>query len=183
MTDIQEKDDIFNELVKQYGPKILALAYKLAGNYADSEDIAQDVLVKAYTKFGQFKPGTNLQAWLYKITVNVYRDYARYRKRRKAGAHVGIEEVDTHENVCSPQTGTLLNTEKVAEQNEQNGIVLQMMDKLGTEHKVVVVLRVMEHRPYEEIAKILGCPIGTVKSRMFYACETLREMLKKSGNL
>ncbi|MFA5857698.1 MAG: sigma-70 family RNA polymerase sigma factor [Elusimicrobiota bacterium] len=173
----------FDELAEKHGNQILNLAYRLTGHYADAEDIAQEVLVKAFKNYAQFKQGTNLSAWLYKITINVYRDYRRYNTRRKTAAHVSLDEVNSNGQVQVPLANDTGNSEQILENEQQNKMLMQTLNKLETKHKVVVVLRVMEHKSYEEISEILGCPVGTVKSRMFYACETLRKMMKKSGNI
>lgn len=181
--DTNNKKPVFDEIAKTYSRQVLNLAYRLIGNFTEAEDLAQEVLLKAYRNLEKFRTGTNLTAWLYQITVNLFKDKLRYDTRRKKSLHVSLENADTEYRTQESGISIEDNLAAGIESSEQKSVVTRALTKLAAEERTVIVLRLIECKSYAEIAKILKCPVGTVKSRMFYACETLRKLLKEAESV
>ena len=150
-------------------------AVQMTGNHADAEDLVQETCMKAFKFFHKFKQGTNCKAWLFKIMKNIFIN--NFRKRARMPARVSFEDVekflpDTEHrpdiDITDPHQEHLL--DELLEDD-----VKRALDALPFEYKLVVVLSDIEEFSYQEIADIMECPIGTVRSRLSRA----RKMLQK----
>jgi RNA polymerase sigma-70 factor (ECF subfamily) len=145
-------------------PAMRAFAMSLTHNSAMADDLVQDAVVKAWSNFDKFKPGTNLRAWLFTILRNTY--YSLYRKRRR--------EVEDPDGVMAGQ---------ISEKPEHDGH-LTMTDfreafaKLTDEQREVLVLVGAEGFSYEDAAEMCGCAVGTIKSRTNRARKRLAELMQ-----
>lgn len=133
---------------------LLRVAQRLT---SDPEDLVQETMLSAWRGFDQFRAGTNMRAWLFRIMMNAF--HARGRKARPA-----LVPIDGHDRAVGPN---------IAEAAE----VAQALDELAVEHRTVLLLGVVEGFTCHEISEILGVPIGTVTSRLSRAREALRGRL------
>jgi RNA polymerase sigma-70 factor (ECF subfamily) len=161
-------------------------ALQMTRNPEDAEDLIQETFVRAFRFFDKFEKGTNCKAWLFKIMRNNFIN--RYRKKAKEPVKVDYEEVeatiadDIKDDILAE--GSVLDTEKIFE-NLVEDDVKEAMDSLPEEFKMAIILSDIEGFSYQEIADILDCPIGTVRSRISRGRKVLQKRLydfaKKKG--
>jgi RNA polymerase sigma-70 factor (ECF subfamily) len=163
--------EAFESLYNRHLKRIYNIAWRMMGSGADAEDIAQEVMLKAWRALPAFKLGSAFGTWLYRIAMNACCDELR-RRRTKT---VSVEEM--HDN------GRELEVEGFEERSVTGGGIAWAVARLSEEYRAALVLRDVEGYSYEEIADILRCPIGTVRSRINRAREQMRSMLYASGTL
>ncbi|NLW45632.1 MAG: sigma-70 family RNA polymerase sigma factor [Syntrophomonadaceae bacterium] len=170
----------FEQLAEKYQHKIYNLAYRYMGCEEDASDMAQEALIKAYRSLATFKGESSLSTWLYRITTNVCLD--ELRKRRRTLHMISLDEpvatVDGDEierDIADPSP-----TADIIYQKKETEVYIQsLINKLKPEQKAVVILRDVMGLTYEEIAEVLNCSIGTVKSRLSRGREILRKKIVK----
>ena len=165
----------FAEIVRQYQRPIYRVAYALTRNASDADDLAQETFVRAYQAIGRFRAGEPLHPWLTRIAVNL--TYSLFRRRRRR-PETSIEPlVEAGRQWASDDDPA----ERAAE-SEQHQRLTAAFAGLSHEHQVVLTLRVVEDLSYDEIARALGVPPGTVMSRLSRARAELRSRLQgRSG--
>ncbi|MEI8289708.1 MAG: sigma-70 family RNA polymerase sigma factor [Verrucomicrobiota bacterium] len=163
----------YDELVKRYQERIYATIYHMTGNHEDANDLAQEAFIKAYQALKSFKGGSTFYTWLYRIAVNKTINFLKQRKNKH---HFSLNDLDfnTEHNpdlVALISEKTPLRDAGLAElQNKLN----ESLIKLSEPHRMVVVLHDVQGVSHEEIAEIMDCNIGTVRSRLFYARQQLQ---------
>jgi RNA polymerase sigma-70 factor (ECF subfamily) len=157
----------FDELVERHRTRIYGLVCRLVGP-VEAEDLAQDVFVAAYKSLRSFRGEAAFGTWLYRIAVHTCSHHLR-RKRPEA---IELEEYE------APDDRREGNPEARAMQRELQGMVRQAIDSLPYKLRLVIVLRDVHDMSYEEIATVVGCPIGTVRSRLHYATLRLEVQLR-----
>lgn len=175
MTDRQaEFEALFNPLL----PMAFGTAMRLTRNHAEAEDLVQDAALLAFRGFDSFERGTNFKAWFFRILTNAF--YSRHRKEKHDRANLSTEDVPPmylyartaeaglHGQESDPAASIMdrIDTEQVAE----------ALESLPTEYRVVATLYFMEDFSYQQIAEMVGCPVGTVRSRLHRG----RRMLQKA---
>ncbi|MBL7792537.1 MAG: sigma-70 family RNA polymerase sigma factor [Saprospiraceae bacterium] len=171
----EELDRIFDRELVPHLDALYSFAYHLTFNEHDANDLVQDTYMRAYRAIGTFQSGTNAKAWLFQILKNAFINL--YRKRSKRPVHVDYEEVALvqRENE-GPKAGyDDLRTEIF--DNLMGDEVTNALNSLSVNFRVVVLLSDIGDFSYEEIAAILGIPVGTVRSRLFRARNLLKEKL------
>jgi RNA polymerase sigma-70 factor (ECF subfamily) len=156
----------FEERLAECGPLAYRVARGVLRNSADAEDVAQEALLRAYRRFERLRDRSRFRAWLVRIAFRLAIDRVRASKRR-----------ETRETLW-PQQAPLASTEEVAATNEFQGHLDRAMDELPDKHRLVVLLAAMEGHSLEEVAEMTGVPLGTVKSRLFFARKLLAEKLR-----
>jgi RNA polymerase sigma-70 factor (ECF subfamily) len=172
----------FNELVQKYERVVYNFAYRLAGNYDDANDVAQEAFVRAYTAMTTFRSDAAFSTWLFRITTNVYLDA---RKRAKSRPSLSLDEfIEFEESRAERQVeDTGPNPNEILEAKERSEILERAIQTLPDYQRVMVVLYHVHQKSYEEIAQVMEMPIGTVKSRLNRARLALKEILSKSREL
>src|SRR5580693_412196 len=166
----------YDELVQRYQERIYATVYHMTSNHEDANDLAQDSFIKAFQALKSFKGGSSFYTWLYRIAVNKTINFLKQRKNR---THMSLNDLDFNtEN--NPDLVALISDKTprrdagLAELQEKlNGALL----KLSEHHRMAVVLHDVQGLSHEEIAKIMHCNVGTVRSRLFYARQQLQALL------
>jgi len=155
------------QIVKRYQKQVYNTAYGIVGNREDAQDITQDVFLTVWNKISQFKQKSKFSTWIYQIAKNQSLNLKSKKKRRKTDA---TEIDDTQAWVPveekTPETKVLA--------NEQKKLLLEALDSLKEKHRIILVLREMESLSYDDIAQVLGCSVGRVKSRLHEARLALR---------
>lgn len=170
--------DAYNELVSRHQKKIYALVYNMTSNREDTEDLVQDIFVKAYRSLGHFKGDSSFYTWIYRIAVNRTINFLKKRKRITTGAmsldnvDLGIERDPDFIDLSSRSSPFRDMT--ITELQEKLNRALQT---LSEKHRTVVVMHDIQGVPHDEIANIVGCSAGTVRSRLFYARQQLQKEL------
>ena len=164
----QSRDiDAFEELVRTYQNRIYGLCRQLTGNGHEAEDLAQEAFIRAYRAIGSFRSEADFGTWLHRITVNVWLNSRR--KKSSEQIIVSLDETyreddggglrhDVPDSSDDPQLAL--------ESRELQNLVREALQALSEEHRAVLVLREMEGYSYDEVAVMLGCTLGTVKSRL-----------------
>lgn len=170
----------FDVLVRHCAKDIYNLCFRLCGNKASAEDIAQDAFISAYKNMNKFQQKSPFAGWVYRIAINTWKNRVRYEKRRFFFKHDSLDEaMETEDGQMQKQ----LPDDKPApdsgvEKNQKSERIQKALAELGPESKEMIVLRDMEELSYEEIAGVLRLPLGTVKSRIARAREALRVKLQ-----
>jgi RNA polymerase sigma-70 factor (ECF subfamily) len=177
MSGVSEARREFEEASLVHMDGLYGLALRLTRRPADAEDLVQETYLRAYRFHDRFEPGTNLKAWLYRIMTNLFIN--RYRR----GAHErrlldGPESDGITQSTVSREAQRLLeDPESRFEEPIFGAKVAEAMDALPEEFQTVVWLADVEELPYREIAAVVGCPIGTVMSRLHRGRRLLRKAL------
>lgn len=169
--------EAYDVLVRRYQGKIYALAYNMTSNKEDAEDRVQDVFIKAFHSLRHFKGESSFYTWLYRIAINRTINFLKTRKNRitlslndmDSGAERDPAYVELRARESPIRDVSLI------ELQEKLNKALQT---LSEKHRVVVVMHDIQGVPHEEIARIMGCSQGTVRSRLFYARQQLQKELK-----
>ena len=172
----------FDDLVKAYTQKLYRLAYGLLGNHHDAEEVVQDSFVRAYRGLDKFRGDSSFETWMHRITMNLARNKFHWNRRRGEGVTMSLS--DQPENLEDGDPGgemelpdTSYSPDLLMQKAELQDNVTRGMNQLPESLREVMVLRHVKDMPYEEIAQILNCPVGTVKSRISRGRELLREYL------
>lgn len=167
----------FEELLHRHLRSIHRVAYRLAGNADDAEDLVQEALVEAFRAFDRYQPGTYFDRWVYRIMTRTHIDRVRRRGRRpetSLDAPVG----SSGDALVTLIGDTRDDPQRLTEVTELDGPIQAALDRLPEEFKTAVVLADVEGLSYDEIAAAVGCPVGTVRSRLHRAREMLRHALR-----
>jgi RNA polymerase sigma-70 factor (ECF subfamily) len=171
--DPSELDD-FQALVAAHQAGIYRLGYRLTGNRDDAEDLVQEALIEAFQAFGRFRAGTHFDRWVYRIMTRTYIDKFRRRKRFDP-----VPLDDAALNGDRPElTDSSSDPQQVLERTMTSAPVQEALDRLPPEFRAAVVLCDVQEASYEEAARALGCPVGTVRSRLHRARHLLRNWLQ-----
>jgi RNA polymerase sigma-70 factor (ECF subfamily) len=166
----------FEELVARHRDKIYARAYSMMRNEEEAIDLSQEAWVKAWQRLAQFQGDSSFATWLTRIVINLCLDQIRRQKRQRAES---IEAMDDESGGVERQMEPVItNPTERLERGELRKRIDEAMGKLSNEHRTVLVLHEFEEMEYKEIAKVMGCSIGTIMSRLFYARRRLASLLQ-----
>lgn len=166
----------FNLLVKKYQHKVVNLVARYVNNPGDVPDVAQEAFIKAYRALPTFRGESAFYTWLYRIAVNTAKNYLTSQGRRPPSSDVEADEAEYYgggealQEVATP--------ENLALTDEIKRTVFSSIEALPEDLRTAITLRELEGLSYEEIAEIMDCPVGTVRSRIFRAREAIDKKLK-----
>jgi len=166
----------YDQLVQRYQERIYATVYHMTSNHEDANDLTQEAFIKGYQALKSFKGGSSFYTWVYRIAVNKTINFLKQRKNR---AQMSLNDLDFNAE-HDPDLVALIsdkNPRREAGLSELQEKLNEGMQKLSEPHRLVVTLHDVQGLSHEEIAKIMGCNIGTVRSRLFYARQQLQGFL------
>ena len=173
---IAAKQKNYNLEVLPHIDALLNYALRLTGDREDAADLLQETCLKAFRFFESFQPGTNCKAWLYRIMKNSFIN--RYRKAQKAPESVDFDDVKEFYHSIRPEGEVGNDMQHEVFSQLLSDEVTSAVNQLPPDFRTVVILSDIEDFTYEEIAKFVDCPIGTVRSRLHRGRRLLRENLE-----
>jgi RNA polymerase sigma-70 factor (ECF subfamily) len=169
--------DSFNQLILRWERPIYALAYRVIGREEDARDVCQETFLRAFRALPGFKGQAKFSSWLYRIALNLCRDWIR-RQRRAPLVQVP-EGVDPAELAAEREPAESI--EDLVSRRELSAIVEEAMALLPDEQRTAIVLKEYHGMTFQEIADLQGCPLSTVKTRLYQGLSVLRRHLEQNG--
>ena len=166
----------FDLLVKRYQHKVIGLIGRYVQDHAEALDVAQETFIKAYRALDSFRGESAFYTWLYRIATNTAKNYLVTRSRRPPGTDVDIDDVLQAES--ESELREIETPENNLYRDELFSVMASTLEALPEELRVALTLRELEGMSYEEIAEVMDCPIGTVRSRIFRARDAIDKELK-----
>jgi RNA polymerase sigma-70 factor (ECF subfamily) len=168
--------DSFNQLILRWERPIYALAYRVIGREEDARDVCQETFLRAFRALPGFKGQAKFSSWLYRIALNLCRDWIRRQRRAPLmQPPEGVELVD-----LVSERGPSESIEELVARQELTAIVEQAMALLSEEQRTAIILKEYHGMTFQEIADLQGCPLSTVKTRLYQGLTVLRRHLLKN---
>src|SRR5213082_3060581 len=171
--------EAFDELVTRYRTRVFSMIYNMVHSEQDAWDLAQDSFLKAWKSIKRFRGRSSFYTWIYRIVMNVTIDWLRKKQIKGAGSEfddsIQLKEIDPASRTV-PKADPL--PHERMERNEIRAKIDNAIGQLSPEHRAVILMKEIEDMQYHEIAETLGCSIGTVMSRLFYARKKLQNILR-----
>ncbi len=166
----------FNFLVIKYQNKVCSLVSRYVNNSGDVPDVAQEAFIKAYRALPGFRGESAFYTWLYRIAVNTAKNYIVAQGRRPPASDIDAEDAEYYESGSALKE--ISNPENLSLSEELRQVVFGTIDALPEDLKTAITLRELEGLSYEDIAEIMDCPVGTVRSRIFRAREAVEKKIR-----
>lgn len=166
----------YDLLVLKYQQRIVNLVSRFVRNQSDALDVTQEAFIKAYRALPNFRGESAFYTWLYRIAVNTAKNYLAVQSRRPSGSHHDVSEIEQIEGADALKEQAT--PESLILKDELQATVLKAIEGLPEDLKTAIMLREIEGLSYEEIAGVMECPIGTVRSRIFRAREAIDNEMK-----
>ncbi|MAT92449.1 MAG: RNA polymerase sigma factor RpoE [Halioglobus sp.] len=167
----------FDMLVLKYQHKIFGLISRYVRDADEVQDVAQEAFIKAYRALPKFRGDSAFYTWLYRIAINTAKNHLVSRSRRPPGSDVEIEDAEYYEGGGALRD--IENPENALFGNELKAVVERAIADLPDDLRTAVTLREFDGLSYEDIAEIMDCPVGTVRSRIFRAREAIDQQVRR----
>jgi len=171
--------DSFNQLVVRWERPVYALAYRVLGRPEDARDVTQEAFLRAYRALPRFKGQAKFSSWLYRIALNLCHDWLR-RYKRTPESQIP-EGMDPAEMAAEREPSESVET--LVARRELSAVVEEAMALLPEEQRTAIVLKEYHGMTFQEIADLQGCPLSTVKTRLYQGLSVLRRQLEKQGSM
>jgi RNA polymerase sigma-70 factor (ECF subfamily) len=168
----------FNQLVVRWERPIYALAYRVIGREEEARDVVQETFLRAFRGLANFRGQAKFSSWIYRIALNLCRDWIR--RERRAPVAQAPEGVDLAELVS--EQGPVESIEDLVARHDMSRAVAQAMRKLPEEQRTAIILKEYHGMTFQEIADLQGCPLSTVKTRLYQGLSVVRRHLKEQGH-
>jgi RNA polymerase sigma-70 factor (ECF subfamily) len=169
--------DSFNQLVLRWERPIYALAYRVIGREEDARDVAQETFLRAFRALSGFKGQAKFSSWLYRITLNLCRDWIRKERRTPVSqAPEGIDIIELAGEATPNET-----IEQRVGRGQLSRAVSRAMASLPEEQRTAIILKEYHGLTFQEIADMLDCPLSTVKTRLYQGLSVVRKQLEQAG--
>ena len=171
--------DSFNQLILRWERPIYALAYRVIGREEDARDVCQETFLRAFRALPGFKGQAKFSSWVYRIALNLCRDWIR--RQRRAPLLQMPEDTDPIE--LASERGPVESIEDLVARHELSAAVEAAMALLPDEQRTAIILKEYHGMTFQEIADLQGCPLSTVKTRLYQGLSVLRRHLERTGRL
>ncbi|MBE0363795.1 RNA polymerase sigma-70 factor, ECF subfamily [Pseudoalteromonas ulvae UL12] len=169
---VQQGDkNAFNLLVRKYQNKVASLISRYVSNQSDVADVAQEAFIKAYRALPGFRGESAFYTWLYRIAVNCAKNYLVAQGRKPPANDVDAEEAELYDSGSAMRSNAT--PENLLLSDEVKNVIYDAINNLPEDLKTAITLRELEGMSYEDIAVVMDCPVGTVRSRIFRAREAV----------
>jgi len=174
---IEGDKDSFDQLIVRWERPIYALAYRVLGREEDARDVCQDTFLRAYRALPGFKGQAKFSSWLYRIALNLCRDWIRRQRRtRTVPMPEGVDLIE-----LASEQGPVESIEDLVARRQMSATVAEAMQQLPEEQRTAIVLKEYHGLTFQEIADLQGCPLSTVKTRLYQGLSVLRRHLEYRG--
>lgn len=166
---------LFSLLVEQYKNKVFNLVYRFTSDYAEAEDLSQEIFITVFQKISSFQQDASFSTWIYRVATNKCIDWHRKKKRKRFfslfGDHRQIADVEA--DAPSPS--------EVYLESEEQKMLHKAVGKLDEKYKMIVVMFYYQHLSYKQIAEVLNLPVRTIETRLYRAKKILKDKLAAEG--
>ena len=171
--------DSFNQLILRWERPIYALAYRVIGREEDARDVCQETFLRAYRALPGFKGEAKFSSWVYRIALNLCRDWIR--KQRRNPVQQMPDDVDVLDAAAATEPSE--SVEDLVARRELTAVVELAMAALPEEQRTAIILKEYHGMTFQEIADLQGCPLSTVKTRLYQGLSVLRRQLERHGQV
>src|SRR5215213_9015403 len=175
---IRGDTESFNELILRWERPIYVLAYRVIGREEDARDVCQETFLRAFRALPGFKGQAKFSSWLYRIALNLCRDWIR--RQRRAPVMQMPEGVEVGELIA--ERGPVESIEDLVGRRQLSAVVEQAMALLPEEQRTAIILKEYHGMTFQEIADLQACPLSTVKTRLYQGLAVLRRQLQEEGH-
>ncbi len=170
--------DNFPALVRKHGEKAYAFAYRLTGNDSDARDLVQDAFTRALNNLDKYDPSRAFEPWFFRIMKNIFLDWMRRYERKHTTSLEVVSPIEdgSWEDILPSDENT---PPEELEKQEEHNLLGKALSSLPTHYRTAISLCDIEEYSYEEIAKIMDCPVGTIRSRIHQGRMLLRQAYEK----
>ena len=178
---LEGNTNVFEVLVKRYEIPLFNYIRRMVGSASDAEDLFQETFLRVYTHLDSFRVTARFRPWVYKIATNLCKDHLKYRRRHpKVSLDAALGSEEGSETALDRIEAPIANPSELASAAETAELLEAAVEKLSAKHRPVFLMARYEGMPYDEIARTLGIPVGTVKSRMNKAVQFLLSELQEA---
>lgn len=167
----------FNQLVLRWERPIFALAYRVIGREEEARDVVQETFLRAFRGIGNFRGQAKFSSWVYRIALNLCRDWMR--RERRTPILPSPEGVDVIE--LAAEQGPVESIEDLVARNDMSKVVADLMTRLPEQQRTAIILKEYHGMTFQEIADLQGVPLSTVKTRLYQGLNVLRRHLQQQG--
>ncbi|MCE8012805.1 RNA polymerase sigma factor RpoE [Billgrantia desiderata] len=166
----------FDLLVKKYQHKIIGLIGRYVQDHAEVQDVAQEAFIKAYRALGKFRAESAFYTWMYRIAINTAKNHLVSKGRRPPGSDLDIVDAEILDH--SGRLSDIETPESSLARDQLETAVFEAIENLPDDLRTAITLRELDGLSYEDIANIMQCPVGTVRSRIFRAREAVDQHIQ-----
>ena len=181
-----QKGDVeaFEKIISDYRSLVFNVSYRFSGNAEDAADMSQEIFIKLFKNINSFRFQSKLSTWIYKIATNTCLDIVKKKKRDLAAFSLdSVMEEEDGKSISSEVADSAPTPDVVAERNEMKNAVNRAISMLPDDYRIAIILRDIQGLSYDDIAEVVDCSVGTVKSRISRGRKNLREILLKDREL
>lgn len=181
-----QKGDVeaFEKIISDYRSLVFNVSYRFSGNAEDAADMSQEIFIKLFKNINSFRFQSKLSTWIYKIATNTCLDIVKKKKRDLAAFSLDSDMEDEDGKSFSSEVADSAPTpDVVAERNEMKNAVNRAISMLPDDYRIAIILRDIQGLSYDDIAEVVDCSVGTVKSWISRGRKNLREILLKDREL
>ena len=170
----------FDLLILKYQHKVISIVGRYLGDRNDVQDVSQETFIKAYRALPNFRGESAFYTWLYRIAINTAKNHLVSKSRRPPNIDIDIDDGEFQDNSAVLRDNKSPEASLATKQMEE--VIFRAIENLPPELRVAVTLREFEGLSYEEIARMMDCPVGTVRSRIFRAREAIEQKIRLMDN-